>query len=384
MNRELLEGGIKYYFKQEGVKGDLSSRQWEEVLSHVKKQKQRRWLWGPLTPLTARPILAMAASLVLAVVVGGTALWVAAPWEGIVPGTPRPVDGPRAIPAPRYFAQSWMADKNLITPGEPVTITLTLKNTWDKRIEFKNFPKTVALNQVDTRSEEAVPVALVSNGVIPGLIEPGEEVTVVANVTSDVTAGLQSGRYNARFEIRFAYTPGKPEMGEVGLGLNSPILFVVLPPEGALDTTVQVGEVREVNGVRITLDTIHFTPEKTTILALAALPAAEPAGPAPVIAPIPTSAGPSQGTPTPTAVPVLGPTGSISGLTAQYRIDGGTWHELRGHGYRSTPEGVRHEWTFGPVSANASTFEFAIMSDTDTGSGATGLWGWTVPLQGAQ
>lgn len=42
------------------------------------------------------------------------------------------------------------------------------------------------------------------------------------------------------------------------------------------------------------------------------------------------------------------------------------------------------EWTFGPVSANASTFEFVIMSDTDTGSGATGLWEWTVPLQGDQ
>ncbi len=225
---------------------------------------------------------ALVASLVLVVMVGGVSLWVVAPWEGSVPGAPTSTDTSSRGPAPRYFDQTWSSDKQVIAPGEPVTISLTLKNVWDKRIEIMDFPETMALSQVDTRPEETVAVGLIGAREIPTAMESGEEVTVVANVPPDLTASLQSGRCSVRFDIRFTHTPGRPEMGDTRLGLNSGILLVVLPPEGALNTIVQVDETRETRGGRITLEAIDFTPEKTTIVALAELPADEPIRLAPV------------------------------------------------------------------------------------------------------
>ena len=68
-------------------------------------------------------------------------------------------------------------------------------------------------------------------------------------------------------------------------------------------------------------------------------------------------------------------------LTARYRIDGGPWQELRSRGPSVTPTGIRYKWTFGPASANADTFKFAITSVAHLGSEDTHLWEWNVPLQ---
>ena len=59
MHDELL----RRYFEEESAKGDLSANQWQNVLSQVKIQKQRRGVWrGAVTSLaTRRPLLAMAA-----------------------------------------------------------------------------------------------------------------------------------------------------------------------------------------------------------------------------------------------------------------------------------------------------------------------------------
>ena len=65
MHDELL----RRYFEEESAKGDLSANQWQNVLSQVKIQKQRRSVWrGVVTSLVSRrPLLAMAATLVLGV-----------------------------------------------------------------------------------------------------------------------------------------------------------------------------------------------------------------------------------------------------------------------------------------------------------------------------
>ena len=97
MHDELL----RRYFEEESAKGDLSANQWQNVLSQVKIQKQRRGVWrGAVTSLaTRRPLLAMAATLVLAVVAGGTSLRVTAPWAGS--SLDGPILGPRPSPAPQ-------------------------------------------------------------------------------------------------------------------------------------------------------------------------------------------------------------------------------------------------------------------------------------------
>ena len=377
------EESLKRYFEQEGPKGDLSPRQWERVLLHVKTQEQRRRSWGSVTLLICRrPLLTVAPAFVLAVMAVGVSLWVTAPWEGSPPGQPEPVHGPRAIPAPTYFDQLWKPDRSLITPGEPITISLTLKNAWDKRIEINEIPTTMMLTQVDTGVEEPIPLA--NSGEIPSSMQPGQEFTVVADVRPNVSADFRPGRYGFRFDIRFVHSPGRPEMGEVRMGLNSGVLFAVIPPEGALDKTVIVGQVREANEARITLETIHFTLEETTISVFAAPAADESKGAKPIMAPTPTSAISARGTPTPTAVPPAPIEGKIPGLTARYRIDGGGWHKLRWHAYRPTPEGTHHEWTFGPASVNADTFMLVIMSDTHAGGETTLQWEWTVALQAGE
>ena len=378
------EERLKRYFEQESVQGDLSAQQWEDVLLHVKSQDQRRGIWrfvGLLTP--RRPLLASAVTFVLLVVAGGTSLWVTAPWEGPPLDGPIPVRGPRSMPAPRVLEDVWKVDKSLITPGDPITIALTLKNVWDKSIEIRELPSTTPLTNVDRAGDEPVLLEWEDGEAIPRSMEPGDELTLVANMSSAVSAGLPPGRYGLRVQVAVVHAPGSPEAGESKLGFGGG-RFVVIPPEGALDRTVIVDQVREANGTKITLEKIHFTPEESTIVVLAPPPPGESAEAQPITAPAPTATViPQQGTPTPTAVPL--PAGfdvAVTDLGARYGIDGGPWRQLRGHGYRVTAEGVHHKWTFGPVSANAGTLVLAIASDDRPGS--EWLWEWTVALQVSQ
>ena len=378
------EERLKRYFEQESVKGDLSAQQWDDVLLHVKSQDQRRGIWRFVRPLTPRrPLLASAVTFVLLVVAGGTSLWVTAPWEVPPLDGPIPVRGPRSMPAPRILEDVWKVDKSLITPGDPITIALTLKNVWNKPIEIRELPATTPLTNVDRGSDEPVLLEWEDGGAIPHSIEPGDELTLVANMSSAVSAGLPPGRYGLRVQVAVVHAPGSPEAGESKLGFGGG-RFVVIPPEGALDKTVIVDQVREASGTKITLEKIHFAPEESTIVVLATPPPGESAEAQPITAPAPTATAiPQQGTPTPTAVPL--PAGfdvDVTDLGARYRIDGGPWRQLRGHGYRVTAEGVHHEWTFGPVSANAGTLVLTIASDDRPGS--EWLWEWTVALQVSQ
>ena len=378
------EERLKRYFEQESVKGDLSAQQLEDVLAHVKSQDQRRGIWRFVRLLTPRrPLLASAVTFVLLVVAGGTSLWVTAPWEVPPLDGHIPVRGPRSMPAPRILEQEWKVDKSLITPGDPITITLTLKNVWDKPIEIRELPATTPLTNFDRAGDEPVLLKWEDGGAIPRFIEPGDELTLVANMSSAVSAGLPPGRYGLRVQVAVVHAPGSPEAGESKLGFGGG-RFVVIPPEGALDKTVIVDQVREASGTKITLEKIHFAPEESTIVVLATPPPGESAEAQPITAPAPSATAiPQQGTPTPTAVPL--PAGfdvDVTDLGARYRIDGGPWRQLRGHGYRVTAEGVHHEWTFGPVSANAGTLVLTIASDDRPGS--EWLWEWTVALQVSQ
>ncbi len=319
-------------------------------------------------------------------------------WEA--PPPPEPVPTQASRPAPIVFELGWEADKSLIAPGEPVTVTLDFKNVWDRPVVFSDFPTTMTLTDVDKRIEEPVPLRLQSGRGVTGRMEPGEELVVMVTVSPSVSAGLQPGRYSLeihRLEIRFqiAHTPGIPEMGQKRLGLGSGILFVVFPPEGALERSVVVGQALEGSGARVTLDSLHFSPEETRIVALAEPSANGSAVPRPALAATPTPIVSSQSPPTPTPTPVGGQPGpvldrDIFELTAFYRLDGSAWRRLGDHRYRVTTDGAHHEWSFGPVSADANTFEFAIIPgvrpgsdgvfDYPTGDGAS-PWEWTVPLQ---
>ena len=221
------EERLKRYFEQESVKGDLSAQQLEDVLAHVKSQDQRRGIWRFVRLLTPRrPLLASAVTFVLLVVAGGTSLWVTAPWEVPPLDGPIPVRGPRSMPAPRILEQEWKVDKSLITPGDPITITLTLKNVWDKPIEIRELPATTPLTNVDWAGDEPVLLKWEDGGAIPRFIEPGDELTFVANMSSSVSAGysLEGITYVSTFgSPRSRATPreAKPGWASAGAALWS-------------------------------------------------------------------------------------------------------------------------------------------------------------------
>ena len=287
---------LKHYFEQESSKGDLSPEQWGTVLLRVRRHKDRGWFGKVTAPLTVRrPALAIAASLFLVVMVGAISLWIIAPWEGHdpygppaipgyaggsgipghpgrpgiggIPGTP----GNPGRPAPRYLEDVWHIDKSLILPGEPVAITLALRNVWDEQIEFIDLPETVTLWRIDIGGEESIQLRLEKREGAKNVLEPGEELTVDINLTSVISAGLEPGMYGIRVDkVRVDRDRDNPEDGQSTLGIGGPS-FVVTPPEGAQDATVTVGETREAGGARLTLERIHFSPERTTVAGICSI-----------------------------------------------------------------------------------------------------------------
>ena len=101
------------------------------------------------------------------------------------------------MPAPRVLEDVWKVDKSLITPGDPITIALTLKNVWDKSIEIRELPSTTPLTNVDRAGDEPVLLEWEDGEAIPRSMEPGDELTLVANMSSAVSAGLPPGRYRS-------------------------------------------------------------------------------------------------------------------------------------------------------------------------------------------
>ena len=171
----MYEERLKRYFAVESPRGDLSPQQWDEMLLHVRSHKQRRRFWWLAPPLIARrPLISAAASLVLAIMVVGISLWMAAPWErnsaGVpdvprgwgtvsIPGEPgmpglpgkAGLPGPPGRPgppAPILIEKVTQIDKSTIKPGEPVNMTFALRNVWDDLIEITDFPSVATLDQV--------------------------------------------------------------------------------------------------------------------------------------------------------------------------------------------------------------------------------------------
>lgn len=329
------------------------------------------------------PALVITITIIVAVIAVGVLLRITAPWPDSFldrpngsPGIRGDIIGVRGLPggpAPMYIDAERETSKRVISPGESTTINFTLRNIWDTRIEI-TVPMEATLKEVNSSSGEAIPVALTGMGHFSGSLEPGEELTGAAIITSGMSADLDPGKYTLRVDVKIR----PPEKSESTLGFFSG--FVVIPPEGALNTTVIVRQLKEAHGTSITLEKVHFTSEKTTIEALAVPPPGELAGPYPYPAPERIATIQPQGSEYRAASSVPMKKG-VANLTARYKIDGGPWRQLRGHGYRKTAEGIHHEWKTDPVSANANTLVLAIMSETNPGDADKVLWEWTVDLR---
>ncbi|MCY4654390.1 MAG: hypothetical protein OXC95_14645 [Dehalococcoidia bacterium] len=314
----------------------------------------------------------------------------AAPGAVNVPGPrtgPILVPGPPSVPAPDYFSTTWQTDKRQIAPGETIAITISMASVWDERIDFTNFPPVTALTLLYMEDgDEQVQVGLEWSGVASGVLEPDEEIIAIAPITSDMSAGLQPGRYYGFLDgVSIIAGPADPENHRTVLGFSSAILFVVTPPEGALDKTLTLKQMRETNGVTLTLERIDFSPEQTTIIILDS-PLSEIYGQSPYVPSVRhASSTVTQAVEPRILAPLPAPlaVGQRPDLNARYRVDGGPWEELNRPGYGATPEGkgIRYRWTLGPVSSNAGTFVFEIDAITHPESGTSSLWEWVVLLR---
>ncbi len=281
-----------------------------------------------------------------------TATPVAAPTATPTPtGTrmppPTAVPGPQSLPGPRMFDVEGQAEKPVYLRGERLSIQVTFKNTSGQALLVENFPGIVALDLVDTAVDEGRPLVLDQG---PRTLASGEVATVQLEAPPELSAVLSPGRYTLRTHMRL----GRENNLDFGLG----VIFTLLPPQGALEKTVAVGEAREVDGVKMTLERVEFTAEKTRVVALAV-----PEGYRPTVE--------------------LGPAGGPHASPARYRVGEGEWQPVNGGSSRETPEGVHLEWEVAPVAADAASFAFAVTSfSVDPGRTVSGPWEWTVPLQG--
>ena len=350
----------------------------------------RIWALIPLS-ITRRRVPLAAIAPVLTVIAAVISLWMHKPWEENFPDLPMPpgapgptamrgMPGPPRIPPPIPIEKEWEADRSTITPGEPVTVTLTLRNVLDERIEITAFPSVATLNQINVDGKEQIEVELKRTGGASTTLEPGEEFTAIADITSDMSAVLPPGIYGIRLDVSIERGLER-RASRLGFSMGS---FVIIPPEGTLDATVIVDRAREANGVRVTLERLDFSPERSTVTVFAASPPSGRGVSAPdnALMPAATATAVSRPPGIPTSVPASGPIiGVYPDLTARYRVGEGAWRELRQYSYREAPEGVHREWTFGPVSANAESFELAIESVAHPESDAVLTWEWVVLLR---
>ena len=273
------------------------------------------------------------------------------------PGSPTPTPrppGPAPVPptplsrpAPRTYETTTGTDKPFYAAGETIVVSVSITNVSVKPLELRNFPGKLTLDLLGTPEDEAFAVETTTRS---ARLEPGQGTSARIEVPGALSATLARGRYAAHLGDIYIVTEG----GESGIGLGAGI-FTILPPQGALQETITLNEMRESQGVRITLHTIEARPEMAILVAVAVPPGF-----------------------TPPENPTTFPRGMMLG---RYRVDEGQWREVNAS-YRDTAEGVRLEWVLEPIPADAKTFEFAVTAFAiSPGQTATGPWEWVVGLQ---
>ena len=140
--------------------------------------------------------------------------------------TPMAQETARRVPPPIVFDIAWQSDKTHIAHGEQAVITLTLKNVWDRPVDFNRYPASMTLTHVEQRTEHTIPLR--NRERLPDSLAPGEALYLVAKVNPSVSERLQPGRYSVgvRVEIEFV-RPSRTEAGGKRFDIDSDVLLLV-------------------------------------------------------------------------------------------------------------------------------------------------------------
>ena len=420
MKQELFSDRLRGYFASETTLADIAPDAWQQMVATAAGHRQRRGIYRlcdmSLTPPVGRMATASVAAVAVAAVAGGISLTVLKPWQDEAPAAdmrlfgppgaqgPRSVPGPVGMPTPRYFESDWSVASPSYLPGDAVTVQLKLTNSWDRPVSLDGALPPSVLNFVDSPEPDELSLGRTVLSDDRRQIEPGKEVTLSILIGPEITSTLPIGRFSLYQEVRFIRGDSDDPLSTTTLVLNSGPLFVIVPPEGALEKAVQVNQSQQSGDVIMNLESVNFSALETKIVVTASFPDAwltEESTQNDLFAPIPTAVAPPPAvtksppqpdsltapTPAPTAtaapMPQV-PYGQrfVQSAVAEYRIDGGEWQELALYRYDGPAEAVHIEWTMGLVSSEARLFEFAITGVQDSPDGeTTGRWEWSVPLQ---
>jgi hypothetical protein len=223
-----------------------------------------------------------------------------------VPGTPGE-NIPRTLvaithpgPAVRTYNFSIRLDRDVIEPGEPAAVDITIENLVDRPLTVRPFPPGVKV----TNSCRSV-VKTISYGSGDRVISPGETLAyrLAWDMNGDQGEPLPPGRYRIELfweEERppFDYTPGLPlpiptRTGDIIIPEWYVGPIVIRYPEGAREGVIEVNRTVTVSGLPVTLERLECTEESVLASFLYPIPSGTlPPGIPTSIPPPPPNTGP--------------------------------------------------------------------------------------------
>jgi hypothetical protein len=191
-----------------------------------------------------------------------------------IPGTtgeapPRTLIGfTHPTPGERTYNFSIRLDRDIIGPGEPAAVDITIENLVNRPLTVRPFPPGVKATDSCRSVAKTIPY-----GSGDRVILPGETLiyTLEWDMKDDTGAPLTPGRYRIELfweEERppFDYTAGPPlpiptRTGDIIIPEWYVGPIVISFPEGALEGVIEVNRTVTVSGLPVTLERLEFTKE---------------------------------------------------------------------------------------------------------------------------
>ena len=269
------------------------------------------------------------------------------------PSTSPPPPAPASIPTPDRRpptpgpSPSVMFDRvpDVISSyGEGAEISLSFTNEASELRTISPFPPEIRIIELPNLRPPDRVVRAFPVGSGERALQPGESVSYLVNWDQKNDSGEQvpPGWYSV--EVTLATSRG------------SATRVLVLPPEGVMETTIEVNQSETVNGITITLERVELTATGMKVYAFN----------------IPPDYNLPQG-------PMLAPPQfMILHAFAEYGVNGGVMKQTFPSGIRFLENGMRHTWGeyLDPVPSDAKELKFTILNLGDY----KGPWEFKIPL----
>lgn len=356
MDEKRIEEKLRSYLKTEAKRAEPSSGWWDDAVSRLGDRKTSFWerygawlnrpLWRAVVPVA-----------VVALVVG--ALWGTGVLPGLQNGRPpipapsptAPVPEPSLTPVPGpSLGIVFNRIPDVISPyGEQAKIELSFTNQSSEPRTMTFPPKINIIALPDVKPPDII-VRSFSTETKELELAAGQSVSysLVWDQKDDRGQQVSPGWYSV--EVTLATSRG------------SAARVLVLPPEGAMEKTIEVNQSLTVNGITFTLERVELTATGMKVYAFNT----------------PQGYNLPQG-------PMLPPPMFMMHAEAEYSIDGGIMKQTFPSAISFLDTGVEHTWSeyLDPVPKNAKELTFRITKlsgGMPPGQDWEGPWEFKIPL----